>query len=101
MATPSSPTACKKEIIATKVANRFVNRLGIVAPFSLTEEEGAAFGQAAAAFLAAERLFAWTRCGPRSTRPTCPSRSGSLCSTRPRPGSSSTSPICCAAPRRT
>jgi glutamate dehydrogenase len=47
----------KKEIIATKVANRFVNRLGIVAPFSLTEEEGAAFGQAAAAFLAAERLF--------------------------------------------
>ncbi len=47
----------KKEIIATKVANRFVNRLGIIAPFSLTEEEGAAFGQAAAAFLAAERLF--------------------------------------------
>jgi glutamate dehydrogenase len=47
----------KKEIIATKVANRFVNRLGIVAPFSLTEEEGASFGQAAAAFLAAERLF--------------------------------------------
>ncbi len=47
----------KREIIATKVANRFVNRLGIVAPFSLTEEEGAAFGQAAAAFLAAERLF--------------------------------------------
>ncbi|HVQ07513.1 MAG TPA: NAD-glutamate dehydrogenase domain-containing protein [Allosphingosinicella sp.] len=47
----------KKEIIATKVANRFVNRLGIIAPFALTEEEGAAFGQAAAAFLAAERLF--------------------------------------------
>ena len=47
----------KREIIATKVANRFVNRLGIVAPFALTEEEGAAFGQAAAAFLAAERLF--------------------------------------------
>jgi glutamate dehydrogenase len=47
----------KKEIIATKVANRFVNRMGIIAPFALTEEEGAAFGQAAAAFLAAERLF--------------------------------------------
>jgi glutamate dehydrogenase len=47
----------RKEIIATKVANRFVNRLGIVAPFALTEEEGAAFFQAAAAFLAAERLF--------------------------------------------
>jgi glutamate dehydrogenase len=47
----------KREIIATKVANRFVNRMGIIAPFALTEEEGAAFGQAAAAFLAAERLF--------------------------------------------
>jgi glutamate dehydrogenase len=45
------------EIIATKIANRFVNRLGIIAPFSLTEEEGASFGQAASAFVAAERLF--------------------------------------------
>ena len=47
----------RREIIATKVANRMVNRLGIIAPFALTEEEGASFGQAAAAFVAAERLF--------------------------------------------
>jgi len=47
----------KNEIIATKVANRFVNRLGIVAPFALTEEGGASFGQASACFIAAERLF--------------------------------------------
>ncbi|HWH23002.1 MAG TPA: NAD-glutamate dehydrogenase domain-containing protein, partial [Allosphingosinicella sp.] len=47
----------RREIIATKIANRFVNRLGITAPFSLTEEEGASLGQAAAAFVAAERLF--------------------------------------------
>ena len=47
----------KNEIIATKVANRFVNRLGIVAPFTLMEEGGAAFGQVAACFIAAERLF--------------------------------------------
>src|SRR3546814_6569445 len=47
----------RKEIIATKIANRFVNRLGITAPFSLTEEEGASFGQAAAGFVATERLF--------------------------------------------
>jgi glutamate dehydrogenase len=47
----------RREIIATKVANRLVNRLGIIAPFALTEEEGASFAQAAAAFLAAERLF--------------------------------------------
>ncbi len=45
------------EIIATKVANRLVNRLGITASFALTEEEGASLGQAAAAFVAAERLF--------------------------------------------
>ena len=45
------------EIIATKVANRFVNRLGIVAPFALIEQEGAALGHAAACFIAAERLF--------------------------------------------
>ncbi|HWT11822.1 MAG TPA: NAD-glutamate dehydrogenase domain-containing protein, partial [Allosphingosinicella sp.] len=51
----------RREIIATKIANRLVNRLGIVAPFALTEEEGAAFGQAAAAFVAAERLFGMER----------------------------------------
>jgi glutamate dehydrogenase len=47
----------RREIIATKIANRFVNRLGITAIFTLAEEEGASFGQAAAAFVAAERLF--------------------------------------------
>ncbi|MBV8685268.1 MAG: NAD-glutamate dehydrogenase [Alphaproteobacteria bacterium] len=47
----------RREIIATKIANRFVNRLGITAIFALSEEEGASFGQTAAAFVAAERLF--------------------------------------------
>ena len=47
----------RPQIIATKVANRFVNRLGIVAPFALIEQEGASLGQAASAFVAAERLF--------------------------------------------
>jgi len=47
----------RREIIATKIANRLVNRLGITVPFALTEEEGASFSQAAAAFVAAERLF--------------------------------------------
>jgi glutamate dehydrogenase len=47
----------RREIIATKIANRFVNRLGIIAPFALAEEEGASLGQVAAAFVAAERLF--------------------------------------------
>jgi glutamate dehydrogenase len=47
----------RRQIIATRIANRFVNRLGITALFTLTEEEGASFGQAAASFVAAERLF--------------------------------------------
>ncbi|SMF65343.1 NAD-glutamate dehydrogenase [Allosphingosinicella indica] len=47
----------RREIIATKIANRFVNRLGVTAPFALTEEEGASLAQASAAFVAAERLF--------------------------------------------
>jgi glutamate dehydrogenase len=51
----------RREIIATRIANRMVNRLGIIAPFALTEEEGAAFAQAAAAFVAAERLFGMDR----------------------------------------
>jgi glutamate dehydrogenase len=48
----------RREIIATKVANRLVNRLGITAAFTLAEEEGASLGQVSAAFVAAERLFA-------------------------------------------
>lgn len=45
------------EIVATKLANRIVNRLGILHPFELAEEEGAAMGDIAAMFVVAERLF--------------------------------------------
>ena len=47
----------RHEIVATKVANRLVNRLGPSIPLSLTEEEGASLGQVATAFLAAEHLL--------------------------------------------
>ena len=47
----------RTEIIATKLANRMVNRLGIVHPFELAEEEGASLAQVASAFVAAETLF--------------------------------------------
>jgi glutamate dehydrogenase len=47
----------RHEILATKVANRLVNRLGPVTPFDLTEEEGSSLGQVIAAFLVAERLL--------------------------------------------
>jgi glutamate dehydrogenase len=47
----------RNEIIATKVANRLVNRLGPGLAFDLTEEEGASLQQVVAAFLVAERLL--------------------------------------------
>jgi glutamate dehydrogenase len=47
----------RSEIVATKVANRIVNRMGLVHPFELAEEEGAALGDIAAAFVVAESLF--------------------------------------------
>ena len=47
----------RHEILATKVANRCVNRLGPSMPLGLTGEEGASLGQVAVAFLAAEHLL--------------------------------------------
>ena len=47
----------RREIVATKVANRIVNRLGFVHPFELAEEEGVSPGEVAEAFVAAERLL--------------------------------------------
>ena len=47
----------RREIIATKLANRLVNRLGLIHPFELVEEEGATLAQVSAAFVAVERLF--------------------------------------------
>ncbi|SEM72752.1 glutamate dehydrogenase [Sphingomonas gellani] len=45
------------EIVATKLANRIVNRLGVLQPFDVAEEEGASLGDLAAMFVVAERLF--------------------------------------------
>jgi glutamate dehydrogenase len=47
----------RNEIIATKVANRIVNRMGLIHPFELAEEEGASMSDIAAVFVTAERLF--------------------------------------------
>jgi glutamate dehydrogenase len=47
----------RDEIIATRVANRIVNRLGPAAALDMTEEEGASLGQVVTAFLVAERLL--------------------------------------------
>jgi len=47
----------RREIIATKLANRMINRLGLIDPFELAEEEGCTLGEVARAFVMAERLF--------------------------------------------
>src|SRR4029078_3982111 len=47
----------RDEIIATKVANRLVNRLGPGIAVDLPEEEGASLPQVISAFLVAERLL--------------------------------------------
>ena len=47
----------RDEIVATKLANRIVNRIGILHPFELAEEEGAALADIAAMFVVAERQF--------------------------------------------
>jgi glutamate dehydrogenase len=45
------------EIVATKLANRIINRMGVLHPFELAEEEGAAMSDIAAMFVVVERLF--------------------------------------------
>ncbi|MEE4201561.1 NAD-glutamate dehydrogenase [Erythrobacter sp.] len=47
----------RRELIATDLANRIVNRLGLVHAFELPEEEGVALSDVAAAFIVVERLF--------------------------------------------
>ncbi|WP_442680435.1 NAD-glutamate dehydrogenase [Sphingomonas sp. ASY06-1R] len=47
----------RPQIIATKMANRIVNRLGLVAPFELGEEEGVALAQVAAAYFAIDAIL--------------------------------------------
>jgi len=47
----------RPEIVATELANRMVNRLGVLHPFDLGEEEGAAMSDVAAMFRVAEQLF--------------------------------------------
>jgi glutamate dehydrogenase len=46
----------RSQIIATKLANRMVNRMGLIHPLELAEEEGVTLGEVALAFVAAEAL---------------------------------------------
>jgi len=50
----------RSEIIATKVANAVINRLGLVAPFEIAEEEGVSLARVAGAYLACDTIFGLT-----------------------------------------
>jgi glutamate dehydrogenase len=47
----------RRELIATAIANRMVNRLGLLVAFELAEEEGASLAAIAKAFVAVDMLF--------------------------------------------
>ncbi len=47
----------RREIVATKLANRIINRLGVLAPFMLVDEDGLEAGAIARAFVVAQGLF--------------------------------------------
>ena len=47
----------RPQIIATKLANRMINRMGMLHPFELAEEEGCTLSIVVEAFAIAERLF--------------------------------------------
>ncbi|MEM7690005.1 MAG: NAD-glutamate dehydrogenase domain-containing protein [Pseudomonadota bacterium] len=47
----------RRELIATDLSNRIINRLGLVHAFELAEEEGATLSDVAGAFVVVERLF--------------------------------------------
>jgi glutamate dehydrogenase len=47
----------RRELIATELANRIINRLGLLEPFELSEEEGVGQAAIAKAFVVADQLF--------------------------------------------
>ncbi|GMN03386.1 NAD-glutamate dehydrogenase [Erythrobacter sp. MTPC3] len=47
----------RRELVATDLSNRIINRLGLVHAFELAEEEGVGLSDVAAAFVVVERLF--------------------------------------------
>ncbi len=47
----------RREIISTVLSNRIINRMGMVHPFELAEEEGAALDHVGMAFVAADALY--------------------------------------------
>lgn len=55
----------RREMIATKLANRMINRLGLIHPFELAEEEGATLARASHHRVSRRRTPAGDACGAR------------------------------------
>jgi glutamate dehydrogenase len=47
----------RREIVATRFANRLINRLGMITPFELAEEEAVNLAEVTASYVAVESLF--------------------------------------------
>jgi len=47
----------RNQIVATVVANKVINRMGLIHPFELAEEEGASLGQVCSAFVSTTELL--------------------------------------------
>ena len=95
--TRSASTGCARDL-ATKVANRFVNRLGPGVAFDLTEEEGASLQQVIAAFLVAERLLDLDKLWAQIETAAARNRAGRAFLDRVAFGRARTCPTSCAQP---
>jgi glutamate dehydrogenase len=72
----------RNEIVATKLANRIVNRLGVLHPFELAEEEGAAMATSRRCSWSPSGCSASPRCGKRIETAQMAKARVSPCSTR-------------------
>ena len=88
----------RREMIATSLANRMVNRLGMVHAFELAEEEGVGLAEVAAAFVCG-RMPVRAGCAVARSRRGRHPRSRASCPVRPAGGRRGQSHVRCAADR--
>ena len=86
----------KNEIVATKVANRFVNRLGPSVALDMTDEEGASLARSSRPSWSPNGCSSSTNLGPDRTRRSHREDHGSSCSSSPPMASARISPTSCA-----
>jgi glutamate dehydrogenase len=90
----------RREILATRFANRVINRLGFIHPFELAEEEGVSLADVASAFRPPNGCSRWVRCGTPSKAARWRNLRASCCSNARRKRCGAIWPTCCAPARR-